>query len=78
MEPILPPVLRRPHGQPPKKKRSMKPMEKGLKSIRKEAKETVQNVVNHDIMSKHVDERLEVITRSILLLLLRIIGQSYQ
>ena len=54
----------------------MKPMEKGLKSVRKEAKEIVQNVVNQDIMSEHAEERLEVIAGSILLLLLKVIGQS--
>ena len=56
----------------------MKPMEKGLKSIRNEVKETVQNGVNQDIMSRHVNERLEVIAGSILLLLLKVIGQSYK
>ena len=57
---------------------SMKPMEKGLKSVRKKAKETVQNVVNQDIMLGHAEEGLEVIAGSILLLLLKVIGQSYK
>ena len=50
---------------------------KGLKSIRMETKETIQHVVNWDKMFRHAEERLEVIAESILLLLLRVIGQSY-
>ena len=80
LESILPPVLRRPLGRPHKEERKEADETNGKRfKISKEGSKlnyTKCGKLGHNVRT--YEERLEVIARSILLLLLRVIGQNYQ